>query len=96
MKSDRSVVVLHHFGLGRTIGFEAAVSDTSASIRYSKTSLCSNKTAKHWIAIKQNRTISQGLYSFLVPKISAKFDRLVTDRQTDRQTDTDRRTQAHG
>ena len=26
MKSDRSVVVLHHFGLGRTIGFQAAVS----------------------------------------------------------------------
>ena len=29
MKSDRSVVVLHRFGLGLTIGFEAAVSDTS-------------------------------------------------------------------
>jgi len=29
VKSDRSVVVLHHFGLGRTIGFQAAVSDTS-------------------------------------------------------------------
>ena len=29
MKSDRSVVVLHHFGLSRTIGFQAAVSDTS-------------------------------------------------------------------
>ena len=25
MKSDRSVVVLHHFGLGRTIGFQAAI-----------------------------------------------------------------------
>ena len=30
VKSDRSVVVLHHFGLGRTIGFQAAVSDTSS------------------------------------------------------------------
>jgi len=31
VKSDRSVVVLYfyHFGLGRTIGFQAAVSDTS-------------------------------------------------------------------
>ena len=29
MKSDRSVVVLHRFGLGLTIGFEAAVWDTS-------------------------------------------------------------------
>jgi len=29
VKSDRSLVVLHHFGLGRTIGFQAAVSDTS-------------------------------------------------------------------
>jgi len=29
VKSDRSVVGLHHFGLGRTIGFQAAVSDTS-------------------------------------------------------------------
>jgi len=29
VKSDRSVVVLHHFGLGRTIGFQAAVSDTT-------------------------------------------------------------------
>ena len=29
VKSDRSVVVLHHFGLGHTIGFQAAVSDTS-------------------------------------------------------------------
>ena len=29
MKSDRSVVVLHYFGLGRTIGFQAAVSDTT-------------------------------------------------------------------
>jgi len=29
VKSDRSVVVLHHFGVGRTIGFQAAVSDTS-------------------------------------------------------------------
>ena len=29
MKSDRSAVVLHHFGLGRTIRFQAAVSDTS-------------------------------------------------------------------
>ena len=29
VKLDRSVVVLHHFGLGRTIGFQAAVSDTS-------------------------------------------------------------------
>ena len=29
VKSDRSAEVLHHFGLGRTIGFEAAVSDTS-------------------------------------------------------------------
>ena len=28
-KSDRSVVVLHHFGLDRTIGFQAAVLDTS-------------------------------------------------------------------
>jgi len=25
VKSDRSVVVLHHFGLGRTIGFQAAL-----------------------------------------------------------------------
>jgi len=29
VKSDRSTEVLHHFGLGRTIGFQAAVSDTS-------------------------------------------------------------------
>jgi len=29
VKSDQSVVLLHHFGLGRTIGFQAAVSDTS-------------------------------------------------------------------
>ena len=29
MKSDRSAEVLHHFGLGRTIGFQASVSDTS-------------------------------------------------------------------
>ena len=29
VKSDRSVVVLHHFGLGHTIRFQAAVSDTS-------------------------------------------------------------------
>jgi len=29
VKSDRSFVALHHFGLGRTIGFQAAVSDTS-------------------------------------------------------------------
>jgi len=29
MKSDRSAEVLHQFGLGRTIGFQAAVSDTS-------------------------------------------------------------------
>ena len=29
VKSDRSVVVLHRFGLGRTIGFKAAVSHTS-------------------------------------------------------------------
>jgi len=29
MKLDRSVVVLRHFGLGPTIGFQAAVSDTS-------------------------------------------------------------------
>ena len=29
MKSERSLVVLHHFGLGRTIGFQSAVSDTS-------------------------------------------------------------------
>jgi len=29
VKSDRSAVVLHHFGLGRTIRFQAAVSDTS-------------------------------------------------------------------
>jgi len=29
VKSDRSVVVVHHFGLGRTVGFQAAVSDTS-------------------------------------------------------------------
>jgi len=29
MKSDRSDEVLHHFGLGCTIGFQAAVSDTS-------------------------------------------------------------------
>jgi len=29
VKLDRSVVVLHHFGLGRTIEFQAAVSDTS-------------------------------------------------------------------
>ena len=29
MKSDRSIVVLHHFGLGRTVRFQAAVSDTS-------------------------------------------------------------------
>ena len=28
MKSDRSVVVLHHFGLGRAIGFQAALSET--------------------------------------------------------------------
>ena len=28
VKSDRSVVVLHHFGLSRTIGFQAAVSHT--------------------------------------------------------------------
>jgi len=30
VKADRSVVVLHHFGFGRTIGFQAAVSDTLA------------------------------------------------------------------
>jgi len=29
VKSDRSAKVLHHLGLGRTIGFQAAVSDTS-------------------------------------------------------------------
>ena len=29
MKSDRSAEVLHHLGLGYTIGFQAAVSDTS-------------------------------------------------------------------
>jgi len=29
VKSDRSVVVLRHFGLGHIIGFQAAVSDTS-------------------------------------------------------------------
>ena len=29
VKSDRSVVVLHYFGLGRTIRFQAALSDTS-------------------------------------------------------------------
>jgi len=29
VKSDRSAEVLHHFGLGRTIAFQAAVSDTS-------------------------------------------------------------------
>jgi len=29
VKSDRSAEVLHHFGLGRTVGFQAAVSDTS-------------------------------------------------------------------
>jgi len=28
-KSNRSAEVLHHFGLGRTIGFQAAVLDTS-------------------------------------------------------------------
>jgi len=28
VNSDRSIVVLHHFGLGHTIGFQAAVSDT--------------------------------------------------------------------
>ena len=30
VKSDRSALVLHHFGLGRTIGFQAAVPVTSA------------------------------------------------------------------
>jgi len=30
VKSDRSVVVLHHLGLGRTIGFQAAVANTSS------------------------------------------------------------------
>jgi len=37
MKSDRSLVVLHHFGLGRTIrtnGFQAAVSDTSSILSF--------------------------------------------------------------
>ena len=29
MKSDRSTKALSHFGHGRTIGFQAAVSDTS-------------------------------------------------------------------
>jgi len=29
VKTDRSVVVLHHLGLGHTIGFQAAISDTS-------------------------------------------------------------------
>ena len=29
VKSDRSVVVLYHFELGHTVGFESAVSDTS-------------------------------------------------------------------
>ena len=29
VKSDRSVVLLHHYGLSRAIGFQAAVSDTS-------------------------------------------------------------------
>ena len=29
MKSDRSAEVRYHFGLGRTIGFQAVVSDTS-------------------------------------------------------------------
>jgi len=29
VKSDRSIVALHHFKLGRTIRFQAAVSDTS-------------------------------------------------------------------
>ena len=33
MKSDRSAEVLRHFGLGRTIGFQAAVSDTSGGKR---------------------------------------------------------------
>ena len=32
MKSDRTVVVLHHFGLGRTIGFQAAVAETSGKM----------------------------------------------------------------
>ena len=29
VKSDQSIIVLHHFGLGHTIGFQAAVSDIS-------------------------------------------------------------------
>jgi len=31
VKSDRSVVVLRHFGLGHTIGFQATVSDASSA-----------------------------------------------------------------
>ena len=33
VKSDRSAEVLRHFGLGRTIGFQAAVSDTTGGKR---------------------------------------------------------------
>ena len=35
VKSDRSVVVLHYFGLGHTIGFQAAVSDITWHFRLS-------------------------------------------------------------
>ena len=53
VKSNRSVVVVHHFGLVRIIRFQAAVSDTSGG---------KHPDSSHWRTVKQTKQVS-GIYT---------------------------------
>jgi len=58
VKSDLSVVVLHYFGLGRTIGFQAAVSDTSGGKHLESSHHLIVRSKCLWHIVTQTRQVS--------------------------------------
>ena len=58
VKSDLSIVVLHYFGLGRTIGFQAAVSDTSGGKHLESSHQLIVRSKCLWHIVTQTRQVS--------------------------------------
>jgi len=58
VKSDRSVVVLRNFGLGRTIGFQAAVSDTSGGKHPESSYHLIERSRCLWRTVTQTKQVS--------------------------------------
>ena len=65
VKLDRFAEVLHHFGLGRTIGFQAAVSDTSGG---------KHPESSHRLIVRSRCVISHRHISYYISDLCCAYD----------------------